>query len=129
MVQHHFIGVDPATGSLATIESAGNPHCHVVLRGGSAGTNYDAEAVSQAAETVSGGEAEGRRMVMVDCSHANSQKQHDRQLVVVDDLCEQIADAGASRQHNDICGVMIESHINGKQAATPHSPLPVPARK
>jgi 3-deoxy-7-phosphoheptulonate synthase len=117
---HRFIGIDSknASGTLGIIESAGNPNCHVVLRGGSAGTNFDSESVAAAAEAVASAADEtqtSRRYVMVDCSHANSQKQHERQLLVVEDLCKQLT-AGSTSAH--LCGVMIESHINaGSQPA------------
>eukprot|EP01045_Picozoa_sp_COSAG04_P007707 COSAG04_NODE_409_length_14823_cov_4.646767_10_plen_300_part_00 len=60
---HCFLGVQPSTGELGVVESAGNPHCHVVLRGGSGGPNYDAASVAAAAEAVGGDPS--RRMVMV----------------------------------------------------------------
>jgi 3-deoxy-7-phosphoheptulonate synthase len=117
---HHFIGMtaENASGSLGIIESAGNPNCHIVLRGGSAGPNFDSESVAAAAEAVAAAAdvtRSSRRSVMVDCSHANSQKQHERQLLVIEDLCKQLS-AGSPSAH--LCGVMIESHINaGSQPA------------
>ena len=116
---HHFIGLSVASGALCIIESFGNPNCHIVLRGGSGGPNYDSASVAAAAAAVAGadGARSGRRSVMVDCSHANSQKQHMRQLLVVEDLCKQLT-AGSSSSSAHLCGVMIESHINaGSQPA------------
>lgn len=115
---HHFIGMSVESGALGIIESSGNSNCHIVLRGGARGPNYDSGSVAAAAAAVASadGTRSGRRSVMVDCSHANSQKQHTRQLVVVDDLCKQLT-AGSSSSHH-LCGVMIESHINaGSQPA------------
>jgi 3-deoxy-7-phosphoheptulonate synthase len=118
---HHFIGMASAAdtteaggGRLAIIESAGNPHCHVVLRGGSDGPNFDRASVAQAAAAVDPDwSTSSRRTVMVDCSHANSQKQHERQLLVVEDLCTQLTSLSSSSAASALCGVMIESHING----------------
>ncbi|MBT5318884.1 MAG: 3-deoxy-7-phosphoheptulonate synthase, partial [Chloroflexi bacterium] len=82
------------------------PHCHVVLRGGTNGTNFDADSVSHAAVAVAGGDRK-RRMVMVDCSHANSNKDHNRQPIVFRDVIEQRA-----RGNGNVAGIMLESHLN-----------------
>ena len=85
------------------VRTAGNPDGHVILRGGRQ-PNYDAASVAQACEALSA--AGLRPSLMVDCSHGNSEKQHQRQIAVVDDLAAQIS-AGSRR----IFGVMIESHL------------------
>ncbi|QGM80593.1 3-deoxy-7-phosphoheptulonate synthase AroG [Otariodibacter oris] len=105
---HHFLSVTKF-GHSAIVSTKGNLDCHVILRGGESGPNYDADSVKNACLAI---EKSGRRPhVMVDYSHANSQKQYKRQLVVNDSVCEQIASGSFS-----ISGVMIESHlVEGRQ--------------
>ena len=113
---HHFLGVHK-NGQVATVHTKGNPDCHVILRGGKA-PNYDADSVATACrelETAGLGHA-----LMVDCSHANSSKQHQRQIDVAADLAKQVGGGSAS-----IFGVMVESHLlPGAQKFTPgtHDP-------
>lgn len=106
--QHHFLSVTKF-GHSAIVSTAGNPDCHIILRGGDKGTNYDAESVATVCAEI---EKSGRRPhVMVDFSHANSSKQFKRQMDVCEDVCKQIA--GGSEL---ISGVMIESHlVEGRQ--------------
>ena len=99
---HRFLGIHKS-GQIAMVRTAGNPDGHVILRGGRQ-PNYDAASVAQACEALSA--AGLRPSLMVDCSHGNSEKQHQRQIAVVDDLAAQIT-AGSRR----IFGVMIESHL------------------
>jgi 3-deoxy-7-phosphoheptulonate synthase len=108
---HHFLSVHK-NGQVAIVETAGNPDCHVILRGGKA-PNYDAASVAAAcADLVS---AQLPATLMVDCSHANSAKQHQRQIDVAKDIAQQVS--GGSRQ---VFGVMVESHLNaGAQKFTP----------
>lgn len=104
---HHFLSVTKY-GHSAIIETAGNPDCHLILRGGKE-PNYSAEHV----ETVTAQLAASKlpQKVMIDFSHANSSKQFQRQMVVADDVANQMA-AG----QNAIFGVMIESHlVEGRQ--------------
>jgi 3-deoxy-7-phosphoheptulonate synthase len=110
---HSFLGVHKS-GQIAMVHTAGNPDGHVILRGG-AQPNYHAASVSQACESL---EDAGRvPAVMVDCSHGNSGKNHEKQSEVVQHVAAQIA--GGSRQ---IFGVMIESHlVAGAQAFKPGS--------
>lgn len=105
---HHFLSVTKF-GHSAIVSTAGNSDCHIILRGGDNGTNYDAESVAKVCADI---EKSGRRPhVMVDFSHANSQKQFKRQLDVCNDVAAQIA--GGSML---ISGVMIESHlVEGRQ--------------
>ena len=95
-------------GQSAIFETRGNQDCHVILRGGKQ-PNYSAADVQAACELL---EKSGLRpQVMVDMSHANSSKQHRRQIDVAADLAQQIA-GGDQR----ITGVMIESHLSeGRQ--------------
>ena len=108
---HHFLSVHK-NGQVAIVQTNGNKDCHVILRGGKS-PNYDAASVAAACEAL---KASGLPpTLMVDCSHANSSKQHEKQLEVARDIAGQIA--GGSRQ---VFGLMIESHLSaGAQKFTP----------
>lgn len=113
--EHAFIGMTKM-GQAAIFETHGNPHCHVILRGGRQ-PNYSAADVEAACALLRGSQL--REQVMIDCSHANSSKQHRRQIDVAADVAGQIA-AGDHR----ITGVMIESHLEeGRQDIVPGQPL------
>lgn len=105
---HHFLSVTKF-GHSAIVSTTGNPDCHIILRGGDNGTNYDAASVTKICVDI---EKSGRRPhVMIDFSHANSQKQFKRQMDVCADVCQQIANGSEF-----ISGVMIESHlVEGRQ--------------
>ena len=108
---HHFLSVHK-NGQVAIVQTNGNKDCHVILRGGKA-PNYDATSVAAACKELEA--AKLPATLMVDCSHANSSKQHDKQMDVAADIGAQIA--GGSRS---VFGVMVESHINpGAQKFTP----------
>ncbi|MGS0468471.1 3-deoxy-7-phosphoheptulonate synthase [Cobetia marina] len=106
---HRHFGMDDS-GRPALIETAGNPHTHVVLRGGHGQPNYDADSVAACRRELEGAGLTPR--LMVDCSHANSRKDHRRQSeVMLDVLSQRLAGDDA------LIGVMLESHLNeGKQA-------------
>jgi 3-deoxy-7-phosphoheptulonate synthase len=108
---HHFLSVHK-NGQVAIVHTAGNKDCHVILRGGKA-PNYDAASVEAACKDL---QAAGLpATLMVDCSHANSSKQHERQRDVARDIAGQIAGGSHS-----VFGVMIESHLHaGAQKFTP----------
>ena len=112
---HAFMGMTKM-GQAAIFETRGNADCHVILRGGKA-PNYSKADVDAACALL---KAAGlREQVMIDVSHANSSKQHRRQIDVSADVAQQIA-AGDAR----ITGVMIESHLNeGRQDIVPGQPL------
>ncbi|MEY3998138.1 MAG: hypothetical protein RLY60_950, partial [Pseudomonadota bacterium] len=108
---HHFLSVHK-NGQVAIVQTQGNPDCHVILRGGKT-PNYDAVSVQAACKELEA--AKLPASLMVDCSHANSSKQHERQLEVAKDIAGQIA--GGSHQ---VFGVMVESHLKpGAQKFTP----------
>ncbi len=108
---HHFLSVHK-NGQVAIVETAGNPDCHVILRGGKA-PNYDAESVAAAVKDLEA--AKLPPSLMVDFSHANSSKQHERQVVVAKDIAAQVS--GGSTK---VFGVMVESHLcAGAQKFTP----------
>jgi 3-deoxy-7-phosphoheptulonate synthase len=99
-------------GQVAIVETKGNQDCHVILRGGKA-PNYDAASVALACADLAAAKLEPS--LMVDCSHANSSKQHSRQLDVARDIAAQIKAGSRS-----IFGVMVESHLHdGAQKFTP----------
>ena len=108
---HHFLSVHK-NGQVAIVETKGNPDCHLILRGGKA-PNYSAAHVEAACKDLEA--AKLPATLMVDCSHANSSKQHEKQIEVAADIGAQIS--GGSRS---IFGVMVESHLNaGAQKFTP----------
>src|SRR5262249_18434152 len=84
---HHFLSVTKQ-GVAAISGPGGNRDCHVILRGGSSGTNYDAASIAEVSALLEAAGLPGR--VMVDCSHANSSKQHLRQVEVARELARQI---------------------------------------
>ncbi|WP_104398524.1 3-deoxy-7-phosphoheptulonate synthase AroG [Vibrio penaeicida] len=104
---HHFLSVTKY-GHSAIVETAGNPDCHIILRGGKE-PNYSAEHVAKIKDELA---ASGLpQKVMIDFSHANSSKQYQRQMNVADDVCAQVA--GGEKA---VFGVMIESHlVEGRQ--------------
>lgn len=108
---HHFLSVHK-NGQVAIVQTNGNPDCHVILRGGKA-PNYDAASVETACRELEAAKLPGT--LMVDCSHANSSKQPERQVEVARDVAGQIA-----RGSRRIFGVMVESHLQaGAQKFTP----------
>jgi 3-deoxy-7-phosphoheptulonate synthase len=107
--KHHFLGMDDQ-GKVSVVETAGNEYGHIILRGGKNGPNYSAVDVVAVEEYCAEKEMEAR--MLIDCSHANSLKDHTKQGLVWKDVWGQIADGSKS-----ICGLMIESNINpGKQS-------------
>jgi 3-deoxy-7-phosphoheptulonate synthase len=113
---HHFLSVHK-NGQVAIVQTNGNRDCHVILRGGKA-PNYDVASVTAACKELEA--AKLPATLMVDCSHANSSKQHERQVDVARDIAAQLS--GGSRQ---IFGLMVESHIEaGAQKFTPGKDVP-----
>jgi 3-deoxy-7-phosphoheptulonate synthase len=105
---HSFLGIDGA-GRVGVARTAGNPYCHIVLRGGSAGPNYGAADVQRAVAALQKAKVSAR--VMIDASHDNSSKDPLRQPAVIADVAEQLRQG---QEH--ILGVMIESHLReGRQ--------------
>lgn len=101
---HSFLGIDQ-DGSTSIVKTTGNPHCHVVLRGGRNGTNYEAPQVAEAAEKL---RAAGLPdSLMIDCSHANSGKDPRRQPDVWRSILAQRASGT-----REIIGAMIESNLH-----------------
>jgi 3-deoxy-7-phosphoheptulonate synthase len=108
---HHFLSVHK-NGQVAIVQTNGNQNCHVILRGGKA-PNYDADSVAAACQALTA--AGLPPTLMVDCSHANSSKQHEKQLDVARAVASQVAGGSHS-----VFGVMVESHLQaGAQKFTP----------
>lgn len=108
---HSFLGIDPE-GKTCIVNTTGNPFGHIILRGGRSGPNYDTDSIRNASErlTAAGLNPE----IMVDCSHANSNKDYTKQGNVWKDVVEQRASGNMS-----IMGLMLESNLNpGKQPLT-----------
>jgi len=108
---HHFLSVHK-NGQVAIVQTNGNKDCHVILRGGKA-PNYDAASVAAACAELAASKLPAT--LMVDCSHANSSKQHEKQRDVAREIASQVA--GGSHQ---VFGLMVESHLKaGAQKFTP----------
>ena len=108
---HRFLGINNE-GAVSIITTKGNPYSHVVLRGGDGKPNYDSVSVALCESELEKAGITPR--IMVDCSHANSNKNHELQPLVLDNIGNQILEGNKS-----ICGVMVESHINaGNQKVT-----------
>jgi len=108
---HHFLSIHK-NGQVSVVETKGNKDCHVILRGGKE-PNYEAQHVQAACAELAA--AKLPASLMIDLSHANSSKKHERQIIVADDIAKQIE----SGSHT-IFGVMVESHLNdGAQKFTP----------
>jgi 3-deoxy-7-phosphoheptulonate synthase len=105
---HHFLSVTKQ-GLAAIVATLGNRDCHLILRGGSGGPNFAPDAVAAAAQLLTQSGLTPR--LMVDCSHANSGKDHERQARVADEVATQVAAGSAA-----IAGVMMESFLlDGRQ--------------
>jgi 3-deoxy-7-phosphoheptulonate synthase len=113
---HTFLG-HTKHGQSAIFVTTGNPDCHIILRGGRKTTNYSPESVAETAAAMENAGVEPR--IMIDFSHANSNKDYRRQAIVCHDVARQIA-AGDRR----IMGAMIESNlVAGAQSLVPGQPL------
>jgi 3-deoxy-7-phosphoheptulonate synthase len=100
-------------GMINRYTTSGNPNCHVILRGGKGETNYDSKSVDATAKQLVDSGLSNK--LMVDFSHANSEKKFKNQIKVGDDIAKQI-----STGSEQIFGVMIESHLNeGSQSVGP----------
>ena len=108
---HAFLGINPQ-GQVAITKTKGNQYGHVVLRGGGGKPNYDSVSIALCEQALA--KAKLPTNIVVDCSHANSNKDHNVQPLVLDDIAHQIKDGNRS-----ICGVMIESNINEGNQSIP----------
>jgi len=108
---HRFLGIN-GTGQVSLFTTRGNPYGHIVLRGGSAGPNYDSVHIKLCEDALD--KAGVARNIMVDCSHANSNKQPELQPLVVQNVANQIIEGNKS-----IVGLMVESNIHAGTQAIP----------
>jgi 3-deoxy-7-phosphoheptulonate synthase len=113
--RHHFLSVHK-NGQVAIVETRGNPDCHLILRGGRT-PNFDADSVAAAYSALASTGLPER--VMIDCSHANASKQHQRQIGVAAAIGQQIGEG-----NRRIIGTMVESHlVEGRQDLKPREQL------
>jgi 3-deoxy-7-phosphoheptulonate synthase len=101
---HRFLGIN-TQGQVAIIHTRGNAYGHMVLRGGNGKPNYDSLSVAKCEQDLE--KAKVAPNIMVDCSHANSNKRHELQTLVMENVAEQIVEGNKS-----IIGLMVESNIN-----------------
>ncbi|KAF8272705.1 hypothetical protein EI94DRAFT_1717744 [Lactarius quietus] len=114
---HAFMGVTEQ-GIASIVKTRGNQDVHVILRGGTKGPNYSAEHVREAASAIANARPRTSPSIMIDCSHGNSQKNHNNQAKVLDDICMQLRSGDGN-----ITGMMIESNINeGRQDVPAEGP-------
>ncbi|WP_256415543.1 3-deoxy-7-phosphoheptulonate synthase [Acinetobacter sp. 5862] len=110
---HSFLGLNE-NGQVAIINTKGNPYAHVVLRGGNGKPNYDASSVAEAETALA--KAKVSNKIMIDTSHANSNKDPYLQPLVLKNITEQILDGNKS-----IVGIMVESHLKGGRQDIPEN--------
>lgn len=102
---HHFLGINQ-DGMAAIHHTTGNPDGHIILRGSTTSTNFDAVSIANATHQLK--ESQLAPRLMVDCSHGNSAKDHTKQGIVVNAIAEQISDGSQA-----IFGAMLESNLVG----------------
>ena len=113
---HTFLGIDQE-GHTCTIETKGNSHGHLILRGGRERPNYDSQTIDEAVQKLKALNLPTK--IMVDCSHANANKQFERQEIVWDNLILQILE-----DQDNVLGMMLESNLfEGNQKVTDPSQL------
>ena len=110
---HHFLGLNNQ-GQVSVIRTSGNPYAHVVLRGGNGKPNYDAGSVAEAEAALA--KAKVSTKIMIDTSHANSNKDPFLQPLVLKNISEQIIQGNKS-----ISGIMVESHLKGGRQEIPEN--------
>ena len=101
---HTFLGID-LDGNASIVHTKGNEVCHLVLRGGSNGPNYDEKSVKEAEKQIKKSGLDPK--IIIDCSHANSNKDHRKQPIVFENILTQ-----KLKGNKSIVGLMLESHIN-----------------
>lgn len=103
--EHSFLGIN-RSGKISIVQTSGNPHVHIVLRGGGGKPNYSREDIEKTRSQLE--ERKLATAIMVDCSHANSNKDHTQQPLVADNVLDQLEEGDSS-----IRALMIESNIEG----------------
>lgn len=110
---HSFLGINLENNS-SIIKTKGNQNCHIILRGGSSGPNYDENSIKNVIDLMEVNNVKPN--IIVDCSHGNSQKDYRNQQMVVENILEQI---NKTKGNKKIKGIMLESNIyEGKQEIT-----------
>ena len=113
--KHGFLGVDQH-GNASIVMTNGNANSHLVLRGGSSGPNYDESSVANAINILNKSQVSNK--LIIDCSHANSNKNFELEPVIFQDVLNQRLSG-----NSNIAGVMIESHLNsGNQTLNENAP-------
>ncbi len=102
--EHAFLGIDNE-GKTSVVITKGNKANHIILRGGTSGTNYDSKSIKDAQEMLKKNNLEPN--IVVDCSHGNSNKDHNRQPIVFNEVIKQKIDG-----NDKIIGIMLESNLN-----------------
>lgn len=110
---HNFLGINPE-GQVAITRTRGNQHAHIVLRGGNGKPNYDSVSVSMCEKQLT--DSGIKPNIMIDCSHANSNKDHNLQPLVLENVTNQILEGNQS-----IIGVMLESNLNSGNQSIPEN--------
>ena len=110
---HRFLGIN-RQGQVSVFTTRGNPYGHIVLRGGSSGPNYDSVHIRLCEDDLE--KAGVKQNIMVDCSHANSNKQPELQPLVVENVANQVLEGNKS-----IIGLMIESNLNAGNQPIPNN--------
>lgn len=108
---HRFLGIN-RQGQVSVFTTRGNPYGHIVLRGGSSGPNYDSVHIRLCEEALE--KAGVKTNIMVDCSHANSNKQPELQPLVVENVANQIMEG-----NNSIVAIMVESNLKAGNQSIP----------
>jgi 3-deoxy-7-phosphoheptulonate synthase len=108
---HRFLGIN-TEGQVAIVHTRGNSYGHVVLRGGNGKPNYDSVSVAICEQELA--KAKVTPNIMVDCSHANSNKNHELQTLVMENVANQISEGNKS-----IIGLMVESNIGAGSQSIP----------
>ena len=108
---HRFLGINQQ-GGVSIVTTKGNPYGHVVLRGGNGKPNYDSVSIALCEQELS--KAKIKANIMVDCSHANSNKDPALQPLVMDNVANQILEG-----NNSIVGLMVESHLGWGNQSIP----------
>ena len=102
---HSFLGID-RQGQTCVVHTGGNPYGHLILRGGTGGPNYSETSVKDVQAKLENATLPHR--IMVDCSHANSEKDHNRQPIAFHNVVAQRLSGNP-----DLVGLMVESHLHG----------------
>lgn len=113
-VPHTFVGMNPM-GKAAIAHTKGNPYGHIVLRGGESKTNYDPESISYALDRLQ--KANLPQRLIIDCSHDNSNRKHEQQLVVFQSVINQVLEG-----NRNIRGACLESNLFGGNQSFPADP-------